>query len=120
GDGFDRGSHAEPAGVFASTDRGWRLDSYWSACVAGLSAASLPRARIHLDAWLLGLWAGWILLGARHMGCGTGRRFALDAWILGLGRRRLCLARGLLGSACWILRWHQLWIRLFRSRLRRR
>ena len=40
--------------------------------------------------------------------------------VLGLGRWSLLLARRLLGTPRWILRWRQLWIWLRRCRLRRR
>src|SRR6516164_214401 len=35
---------------------------------AGLFSTCLPRSWPDLDARLLGLWPGWLLLGARHVG----------------------------------------------------
>src|SRR6266849_835358 len=65
------------------------LRTHRSSGAAGLRPASLSGPRLHLDSGLLGLRAGWLLLGSRHMGYRANARLPMDSGLLGLGRRVL-------------------------------
>ncbi len=82
-----------------------RLHLIRPARVAGLRATSLSRRWLSLDAGLLGLRRRRLrlLLGAGHLGHGSGTRSALDSGVLGLEQQRICLQPRLLGSAGWLL-----------------
>src|SRR5208282_2187393 len=86
-------------------DRDWDLGADRSARAAGVRAAHLSRSGLSLDPGLLGVEGRRrLLLGPRHMGgCAGGH--ALDPRLLGLHGRLLWLARWLLGTARWLLRW---------------
>src|SRR5260221_14695378 len=71
----------------------------------GVCPAGLPRAELHLDARILGVWRRRLLLGARKMGDGAGTRFPVDSWLLGICRRCVRLAWGLLGTTRRLLWW---------------
>src|SRR4029077_18253560 len=76
--------------------------------------APLSRRWLSVDAWLLGLRCRRrrLLLGAGHLGHGSGTWTALDSGLLGLGRQRIRFLQRLLGPAGWFLRRRQLrlWI----------
>src|SRR4029077_1953406 len=88
----------------ASADRSGCFRAHRASGASCLRAASLPRTGVYLDARILGLWGGRILLGARHMGDGASGGPAVDARLLGLERRSLSVACRLLGTARGILR----------------
>ena len=46
----------------------FRLRKHCATGAAGLRATALPWRWIYLDSGLLGLFVGWLLLGAGHMG----------------------------------------------------
>src|SRR5215470_1747515 len=94
-----------------------RLGDDCSSGAAGLHAAAMSGRWIHVDAWILGLWSRWLLLGARHLGYATDGWFALDSGILGMGQWCVRVARWLLGTAHRFLWRRELWLRLFRQRL---
>ena len=78
-----------------------------------------PRPRLHLDSRLLGLGTRRLLLGPRRVDPAALLWRALDASLLGLLRRLLRLPPRLLGTPRRLLRWHRLWLRLYRHRLLR-
>lgn len=96
---FHRTRDARPAGSLASADRGRRIDTDRAASAARVPAADLPWAGLHLDAGILGIWAGWIFLGAGNVGDGASGRGVVDSGVLGLCRGSLRVARRLLGTA---------------------
>ena len=91
-------------------------------CLACGRTAALPGRGLYLDARLRGLWLRLrrLLLATRCVGAGAGTRLPLDSGVLGLGRRPVYFPSRLLGPASWLLRRNQLWLRVFRQRLRRR
>src|SRR5580658_4124974 len=78
-----------------------------------------PQPPCPVDAGLLGLGTGRLLLGAGHLGAAAARRSALDSRLLGLRRWRVRVPCRLLGSAHRFLRRSQLWLRIYRRRFRR-
>ena len=59
---------AAPDASRARPDRDRAFHHDRAAGAAGLRAAADPCPGLHLDAGLLGLWDGWLLLGAGHLG----------------------------------------------------
>src|SRR5271165_584054 len=86
--------------------RGVCLRSDRPAGVARVLATSVSGARLYLDARLLGLESGRLLLGARNVGVTAAGRLPMDARLLGILGRILQLAPGLLGADDRLLRWH--------------
>src|SRR5215472_17725154 len=72
-------------GSIPSTSCCGHLCSDWSADIACLRPANLPRTGLHLGPRLLGLRSRWLLLGSRHVGLSSGSRPAVDSGLLGLG-----------------------------------
>ncbi len=73
----------------------------------------LPGEGYHLDTRLLGLRRRRrLLLGAGHLGYGSGTRSALDSGVLGLEQQRICLQPRLLGPGGRFLWWRPLRLRI--------
>src|SRR5579863_3469288 len=81
-----------------------RVDHDRSSRAARIHAADGACGWLFVDARLLGVWRGRLLLGAGNLGDGSRGWLALDSRLLGLGRQRLCLERWLLGYECRLLR----------------
>src|SRR5271165_2226692 len=80
------------------------LGSRRTSCFAGVRATPLPRRWVPLDARLLGLRPGWLLLGSWGLGEAATCGRSLDAGLLGLCGRPLRLACRLLGASRRVLR----------------
>src|SRR5579859_524319 len=99
-----RGADAGASRSVVGASQRWRCCAHRTARAPSIRAALLPRSGLSLDAWLLGLRTGWILLGAGNLGDGSRGWFSLDAWLLGMGGRRVPLACRILGTARRLLR----------------
>lgn len=69
-----------------SARSGRDLGGFWTAGVTGVLSTTMSGTRLHLDTRLLGLWTGWLLLGAGNVGHGTATGISVDARMVGMGR----------------------------------
>ena len=66
-----------------------------------------------MDAGVLGVWSGWLLLGSRSLGISSEFGLIVDSLLVGILRRLLWMECRVLGTAHRLLWWSELRVRLW-------